>query len=495
MIGKQVARGAIWLVAARLATKCLDLLAMLIIARILTPADFGQVALAVTVLTIAEAVLNFSVSNYLLQVSEPEDELYDTAFTLSFLRGLLLATLMLALAWPMQLIYEDEKLVALMGALAIAPFLQGLISPRFADFQRALKFSQSFKAETYARAAAFVASVAMALLTRSYWALIVGRIAATAIGTLYSYYLAPYRPRLSFKGANKIFAFTGWLTLSHAVNAFNWQADRFFIGNSLPRSVLGNYTVGSELASLPTQIPMAPLMQALYAGFARLSTDMERMRHAYQSGQSALMFFALPLGFIVSVLAEPLIDLAVGRQWEIAAGVVAVLAPVFAVQMLTSPAQSAAMALGHTRSILQRDVIMLFVRLPLILLGLSLAGLNGVVWARVGSGLFAILLNMQMIRHQLSLSYAAQFGKIWRPLAAGAIILLAGHGAVSVFPAPEAILPMILYMALFGGILLLVYVTACFTLWGLSGRPNGIETRIVEKVSQLTRRDRSVSKS
>lgn len=420
MLAHKVASGALWLVGARLATRVLDLVSMLVVARLLVPADFGLFALAAGLLLILNAVTDLSLANAIIQMRDPPEAIYDTAFTLEALRGLALGALIAAAALPFASVYGDERLAPILFSLAAVPVVRALASPRMAGLQRALQFRPAFYLEASGKLAAFVAAVAVAVLTRSYWALVAGMIAAPAISTLLSYGLAPYRPAFSLRDWRPIFAFSGWLTLSNTVNTLNWQADRFLIGGHLGTAVLGQYTVGSELASLPTNAPIMPIMQALYAGFARLSHDPARLSAAYLMSQCIVMALALPIAITVSFFAHPIIRFAVGPEWAASAFVVQVLAPVFAVQMLTAPAQSIAMITGRTRSIFGRDIVSLAVRLPLIFVGLAVAGFSGVVWARVASGLFIIVLNLVLVQGILGVPILRQVLAPWRSFASAA---------------------------------------------------------------------------
>lgn len=481
MLSQKVASGAIWLVSARLATRVLDLLSMLIVARLLLPADFGLFALAATVLLILNAVSDLSLANALVQMADPQKPAYDTAFTLNLLRGCGLAMMLCAVAWPFADFYGDARLAPILLALALVPLLRGLSSPRMAHLQRALQFRAAFVFEAAGKSAAFVASVSVAFATQSYWALVAGLVAAPAISTLLSYRLAPYRPALGMTDWRPIFAFSGWLTLSNVVNTLNWQADRFFIGGQLGTTVLGQYTVGSDLASLPTNAPIVPIMQALYAGFAKLSHDAARLRAAYLASQCIVIALALPISVTVSVFAKTIILIAIGPEWASSAYVVQVLAPVFALQMLTAPAQSIAMVTGNTRSIFWRDVIALFIRLPLILAGMYLAGLEGVVWARVVSGCLIIVLNLLLIRRLLEVSVTQQLLAPWRSylsgLAMGGFYIVAGSELGLLSMQDLWAVPQLLALAAVGAVL---YGTVHMGLWAIARPRDSAEGKLLK---------------
>src|SRR5579871_4932278 len=108
-IRSRTAAGATILVASRLITRCIDLGTLVILGRLLSPADFGVVAIAMSVIAIVEAIMELPLGLALVALPTRTEEHYATAFTLQLVRGLLLAVILLALAWPIARIYNDPR--------------------------------------------------------------------------------------------------------------------------------------------------------------------------------------------------------------------------------------------------------------------------------------------------------------------------------------------------------------------------------------------------
>ncbi|KQT51004.1 hypothetical protein ASG43_07105 [Aureimonas sp. Leaf454] len=492
MLGRKVALGAIWLVMAKLATRSLDLLSMMIVARLLVPADFGLFSLAAGVLLIFDALTDLSLSNAIVQMKDPQRSAYDTAFTLNVIRGVILAMAVVGTAAPFASYYGDPRLEDLLTFLAIVPLVRAFVSPRLAHWQRELNFRPQFWTEASGTFSAFLVSVAIAVATRSYWALAAGLVASPVVAVVLSYIAAPYRPRFSIASWRDIIAFSSWLTLANGVNTLNWQADRFFIGSRLGTSVLGQYTVGNTLASLPTNTPVVPIMQALYSGFAKISNDLPRLRAAYLFSQSAVLAIALPISILVSVLAEPIILIALGPEWHISVVVVQYLAPVFAIQMMAGPAQSIAMVSGQTKQLLKRDLWMLAIRLPLIVIGLYMGGLFGVIIARIFSGVFVIWQNLILVRNIIGVSILRQAFGPWRTFMAAILLygfLLGFLPDWTDMPASLDVETLALSAVVIAAGLLL-YASLHILLW-LIGRPEAsFEGKILQRIGSFHRRNK-----
>lgn len=483
----RLTRGAFWLAATRLLVNLIGFASTILLARLLMPEDFGLVAIATTIAAVMGSITELSLSSALVQHDNPEDQHFDTAWTLNVLRAALLAGAMAAAAHPVAGFYGDPRLTDIMFVLAATTLLGGFGNPKLVVFTRNLVFWQEFAMAISTKLLGFVVAVAIAVIYKSYWALVIGGVAAQLLAILLSYVLLPYRPRMQLAGGRQLFAFSVWLTLGRTVNIVNWRSDQLFIGYFLGSGPLGQYSFGDNLASLPTREATAPIAQTLFPAFARLTADPVRLRQAYLRAQTLLCAIALPIGCGFAMIAEPLVLLTVGAKWLPAVIVIQILAGVFAFQSLSSSLQPLAMGMGETRALFRRDLANLVIRMPLVIIGLATAGLIGVLVARVISGLAGMVINMVLVKRLIGVSVAGQLAANGRSLAAVglmvaviAALLQSGLGNGG-WPAAPAL-----------GILIvagtLAYIAALAMLWMLAGRPAGPESAIVEIVRTALKR-------
>ena len=228
MLGHKTAFSGVLMVAARLISRVIDLGTMLILARLLSPSDFGLVAIAMTVVTIIEAAFELPLSQALVRLPEIKESYYNTAFTLSLLRGVLLCAVISLIAVPFANFYNHPGLVPLILSLSIAPAARGLLNPRMAEFAKNMNFKYEFWFELIGKSVAFVVGITAALLTHSYWSIAFCTITAPVIIALQSYYLVPFRPKLTLVDWQQFVEFLGWISLSQIVLAINWQFDQLF---------------------------------------------------------------------------------------------------------------------------------------------------------------------------------------------------------------------------------------------------------------------------
>ncbi len=471
-------KGSLWLSLARAIVNGLAALSTFVLAWNLAPSDFGVVGLAMTILVIVSTVTELSLAEALIRHEAPSESHFSAAWTLNALRGLLLALLFAAIARPTALLFDEPRLTGVMLALGLGVLLSGLTNPRRILFQRDLIFWQEFVLAVSQKLAGFIAAVVIAVLYHSYWALVVGTLVTQATNVVVSYLVLPFRPRICFRHMREFFSFSAWLTAGQIVNTLNWRFDYLLVGKMLGNAPLGYYSVGSNLAMMPTREATTPLTQTIYPGFASIQNDPARLAAAYQRAQALLTAVALPAGIGVAVIADPLVRLALGEKWTPVVFIIQALASVFALQTLGSLVQPLGMARGETRLLFVRDTQMLLVRVPIMIAGLMLAGLPGVVIGRVFTGLCSAAVNMVLVRRLIGVTVWRQLRANLRALASVAV-MAAGVAFASGRFAHAADRPMLALqvatLVALGGFL---YCASTFLLWELAGRPEGPETEV-----------------
>jgi O-antigen/teichoic acid export membrane protein len=485
-VRKRLTVGAVWTAGGRIASNLLGLVSTLALARLLTPADFGLVALATILLAIIAAVTELSLSSALIQHKSPQREHYDTAWTLNTLRGAAIAVLLVAAGYPFAWAYQDDRLIGIFFALGGGALISGLVNPRLVDFRRRLSFHQEIFIELVNKVVGLAVSVGIAVMFHSYWALVIGTLASQVVGVIMSYVLIPYVPRISFTHWRNLFLFSGWLALSSGLNELNWRTDQLALGAVLGAGPLGQYTVGDKLASLPVRESTAPIANVLFPAYARLQDDPERLRHALLRSQGLLAATALPVGVGFALVAEPFISMVLGPAWTSAALVVQVLSSVFAAHAFSMPVTPLAMGLGRTRILFLRDLAFIIVRYPLIFAGLFLGGLVGLLYARCISGTIGILMDVFIARRLTGVTATAQLLAGWRAIVATLVMAGCVWGVgLMITGRPEAL--QLAIVIPIGGI---SYFATSIALWLASGKPAGPESEALDLVQFVRRRAR-----
>jgi len=424
-ITTRTAGGIVWLVASRFAGRICDLLTLIVLARVLTPPDFGLVALAMTAVYVVEAVLELPLNSALVRLPLIEQKHLDTAFTLSILRGLVVALALAATAFPYALIYGDPRLFPLIAGLALAPASRGIGSPALACWSQKGSFSRDFVMDVGGKLTASIVAITIALTTRSYWALAAGTISAPLVGSLISYIVAPYRPRFSLMAWRDFAGFAGWTSAAQVLSALNWQADRLILGRLVSVATVGRYAMASDLSSLPEQALLKPMMRPIMSGMVAVRSDASRLRHAYRRVDRTIVTLLTPIAIGLAMLAEPLLRLGLGEQWRSTAPLLSIFALTIIPANVGAALGAMAMALDETRVMFQRTWQEAVVRLPLLVGGILIFGLPGLLAARFIAALWSGSVALRLVRNLTGESIASQMRGIARPILAGGVATVA----------------------------------------------------------------------
>lgn len=476
---EKLARGVVWLGFAKVLVNILALCSTFVLARLLTPEDFGLVAIATTILSVIGPITELSLSSALIQHKQPTAAHYHTAWTLNVLRAILVTVLFVVMAPWVAGYYSDERLELVMFAIGLSVLIGGFTNPRVAALTRNLEFMPSFILAVSQKLFGFVVGVGLALAYESYWALLGGTLASQAAGVIASYVVAPHKPKICVSEARELWSFSVWLTLGQTVNTLNWRLDHLMVGSMLGPKPLGTYVVGDNLASLPTREASGPIEQALFPGFSAVRHDRDALIRVYLRAQALICSAVLPLGFGVSLVADKLVPLALGNQWGDAIIIVQVLACVFALQTLGNTVQPLAMAEGATKLMFQRDLFSFAMRVPIIFLGMWFGGMVGVVYARFVTGCLAILINMFLVRRLIGVSIVYQFMNCIRSLVSVAVMSVAVILFTRYVSAGDSISGGLLHLLVVSVLGATIYVLSHLTMWRISGAPVGPESEFM----------------
>ena len=490
----QIAYGAAWMLLMRLADRALGLISTLILARLLIPADFGLIAMAMSFIALIELASAFSFEVVLIQHANPTRAHYDTAFTLNLGFSLGCALLMVALAPVAADFYDEPRLMIVMVALAGGWALQGIENIGVVNFRRKMEFSREFSFMVGKRFVGFVVTLILAYALRSYWALVIGQVTTRLTGVALSYALEPYRPRLSLAARRDLFSFSGWLLMTNAMVFGLTRLSHFIVGRALGTTALGLYAVASEIARLPSTEVSAPINRALFPGLARLTGDPAGLRQVFLEALSVTIVITLPASVGLALVATPLVEVMLGSKWLGAAPILAVLAVSGAIEMVAANNGIIYLALGNPRLLAILSAVKLLLLIGFAFMLVPTHGLLGMAFAELLASATAVVISTVMALRAIKLSFASLLGAIWRPILATAALsaaVMQVQQVQSVTIEQPVSGPL---LALVAGVVVgvLVYFFSLFALWVAVGRPAGAEQLVTGRMrallAQLNRR-------
>jgi lipopolysaccharide exporter len=488
-MNRQIAAGAAWVIMQRLAVRMIGLISTLILVRLLAPEDFGLVALATAFSAGLDILLELGFDFSLITEQTDKKARYDTAWTLTILRGVGAAALLVAAAWPIAAFYHDDRLVYVVLWLAFSVVLSGFQNIGTVDFRKDLQLDREFRLLVWSKVVSFTVTIALAWFWRDYRALLAGIVAGKCANAALSYTMHAYRPRLSLRGASSFLHFSKWLFVANIVALVNARADRVIIGKIAGTASVGIFAVAHEISTLATTELIWPIARALFPGYARMAKDMRLLARAFLDALGVIMLISAPVTMGIALMAEPIVRLALGPEWFAAIPIIQILALYGFLDMPTSNVKALFLALNRPDLVMWRDVPSAVVLVPALIVGVNLAGPVGAAWALVLSAAVTFSVAFGLLRRNLDVSIPRMMAVTWRPFIAAAVMGGAVAAVNHLYPLSEvqgaALLAQMLATCLFGAV---VYVIAVLVVWWLAGKPPGAETHALGALSSLRNR-------
>ncbi len=421
-IGQQIAIGAGWIILLRFAVRILGIASTIILARLLHPSDYGLIALASVISGGIQLLSAFNFDIWLVRRKQTLPEHYDTVWTLSILRGILTAILIAALAVPAGNFFEDARLAHVLLLLALSSVVLGFQNVGIIDFQRNLEFDREFRLFAWVKFGSFIVTVIMALLLKSYVALLSGIISGSLLQLYLSFRLHCYRPRLSLVHAREVFEFSKWLLLGNVFGFLYTRSHVFILGKLAGMHVLGFYNVAQEFSNLASTELLMPLRRVLLPAYSKMTDDFGELRRSFIETFTLILLIGLPIAIGISLVADPLIGLLLGDRWLEAIPLLKILV-VYAIASICIANQGPLLiALGETRLLSNLYGLGVMLQIPAVLIAIEYSGVIGVAWAVSSIHMLIFLISIWKTLNRIELSVKQFVGEVWRVVASTALM-------------------------------------------------------------------------
>jgi PST family polysaccharide transporter len=318
-ITKSTLAGLLWTSLGTGAQAVLQLAVLLVLARLLTPVDFGLAAAALVVVGFSAIFSQLGIGPAVVQRFELEPAHVRSAFTISVLLGLLLGAITWLTAPAVAVLFNIPGLAPLTRTLALVFPLQGLSVVSESLLQRELRFRWLAGLEVATVALGYGAvGVSLALLGYGPWALVGAFLAQTALKTVLLLVARPHavRPLVDRRAWADLLYFGGGFTAARISNYFAGQGDNFVVARWLGAEALGVYGRAYQLMAGPAVFFGNVLDRVLFPALAQVQHDPGRLAEAYRRGTALIALVMLPASAVLVVLAPDLVEVLLGREWH-----------------------------------------------------------------------------------------------------------------------------------------------------------------------------------
>ena len=483
-LGRRMAKGSILMVLLNVLSRSVGLITGVILARLLDPDDFGLVSLAMMITGTFEVVGQFGAGLALIQDQASGRVEYDTAWTLQILKGFTRGIALVLVAPFAADFFNEGRLNPVLLALAVMYVLAGFQNIGTVDFRKHLRFGPLVRLRILSKVGALAAAIIVAVIWRTYWALIAGIIAERSFTTVLSYKMQSYRPQLSLQAWRKVMRFSKWIAFNNILAYLNGRADIFILGRFAATDVVGQYSVAKRISNLAASEITMPATETLFPGFAKISADFERLSALYLSSLSLLLFVGLPVAAGIFLFGDLIVQVVLGDKWLPCVPLLKILSIYGIIRSSVGSTSSVMLALGKPYLLTTLNAARFLIMLPLAFWGLSIAGATGLAWSIVASAAAALVLNTLVVSHVFRFSVGRVASATWRVMIAAVSMAAIVFACRAVLPTAQGLWISLAQLLALTVLAAAAYLLSCAGLWALAGFPDGTEKQVLSVVGQ-----------
>ncbi len=382
-------RGITWLSSFRAITRILSFVKIAVLARVLTPTQFGVFGIASLVLSLLEILTETGINIVLIQTKKEIDGYINSAWVVSIIRGFIVSALILLSAPFIASFFNSPSSLNIILFISLVPLIRGFINPAVIKFRKDLNFNYEFWFRTTLFLVDAAVSVVAALLTNSVYSLIYGLLAGAVLEVILSFILIKPRPifKIEKKYFDEIFHKGKWVTAYGIFNYLAGNLDNIGVGKILGSSSLGIYQVAYKISILPISEVSDVVSQVVFPVYMKIGEDINRVRTAFVKTIILMFVGSLLVGGVIFFFPTLLITTILGSQWLSAVPVLKVLSLYGILRTLGGPSSAFFLARGKQNYVtvitLIRCLVILFTIYPLVnsfgILGAGYSALLSVV--------------------------------------------------------------------------------------------------------------------
>lgn len=391
---KQTINGIIWSGIERFSVQGIQFLIMIIMARLLTPKDYGLVGMLTVFIAIAQTFIDSGFSQALIRKQNRTETDNSTVFYFNIGVGICIYILFYIIAPFISKFYDTPELTAIMRVISL-----GVIFNSLAVVQRALltikiDFKTQAKASLIAAILSGITGITMAYKGFGVWAIVTQQLINLGLNTLLLWILAKWRPkaRFSMESFRELFAFGSKLLVSGILDTLYRNIYLIIIGKLFTASKLGYYTRAQQFSDFPSSNLTGILQRVTYPILCKIQDDKDKLAQAYRKFLRVSAFLIFPLMVGLSAVAEPFILLLLKEKWHFAATILQIICfaamwyPVHAINLNLLQVE------GRSDLFLKLEIIKKILGIIILCFSIPL-GLIAMCYGQIASSLISLTIN------------------------------------------------------------------------------------------------------
>lgn len=416
--------GMIWTAFQRYSTMLIHFISGIILARLLTPYDYGCIGMLSIFMVLSEAFIDGGFGSALIQKKRPTQEDYSTIFWFNIGMSVFLYIVLYASSPAIACFYNIPLLCDVLRVQGVILFIYAFNIIQKNQLRKNLNFKLLAIITISTSITALIITVFMAYRGFGVWALVTQNIIVAAIPALVFWFYIKWRPMwlFSLKSFKELFSFGFYVFLNNLLVSFSRQIQGLLIGKFYNPATMGYYSKAHSTEKSASHSISQILNQVTYPLYSAVQDDKCRMINILEQLTGIIAYLTYPLMFTLILVAKPLFVLLYSDRWLESVPYFQIICLAGLGICLQSVNLQTISAIGKSRTLFVWSVIKQAIGLVLVIGGLMLFGINGLLWGAVIHSWNCTFINMYLVARYIGYNLKSQ---LWGLFPVTAVSLVA----------------------------------------------------------------------
>lgn len=316
-LSQRAAKSSFWVFSLRVVQQLFNFARMIILARILSPNDFGLMGIALLSMATLITFSEMGINQALIQKKHDIKPYLDSAWTVLILRYFILFVILYLIAPYAAVFFDKSEAKPIIQVIGLSLIFQAFTNIGIIHFQKELEFHKQFMYQLSGTLTDFVVSIVAVLILGNVWALIFGLLAKNVAMLITSYLIHPYRPHLSFdfRKVNELLGFGKWILRSSILVFLLTQGDNIVVGKILGLTSLGFYQMAYQISNMPATEISNVLSSVTFPLYSKLQDEIPKLKQAFLKVLQLTTFLSFPIAGLIFVTAPDFTMIFLGEKW------------------------------------------------------------------------------------------------------------------------------------------------------------------------------------
>lgn len=413
MNNKNILSNLLWKFLERGGVQIIQTIVQLILARVLSPEDYGVTAIILVFINIATVFIQSGLGSALVQKLEPTENDYSSVFYINIFISFLMIAVLYFCSPLIAHFYNMSILTPVLRVCSLSLFFNALWHVHIAILQKKLMFKKLFAANTASGLLAGIISILAAYKGFGVWALVMYQVLNSLISTVIIWVLVPWRPKLLFSWGSikELFGFGSRLLVSSLIDTVYGNIQPLVIGKFFSSSDLGYYNQGKQIPNVLVNNLNGSIQGVMFPVFSEYQNNQYRLKQLVRRSIVTSCFIVFPMMAGLVAVARPMTLLLLTEKWLPSVPFMQISCIIYALWPIHTANLQAINAVGRSDIFLKLEIIKKIVGIA-ILCGTVPFGIYPMLWGTVASGVISSFINAYPNRKLLGYSYFEQIKDI-----------------------------------------------------------------------------------